>query len=126
MIEYAVICSVAIVVSALTLFSGFGLRTLLMPAFALFFPINVAVASTAVVHLVNNLFKVGLVGKHANIRVVIRSIFGPAKALAGCNLIFASNGRNTGSSQTIRPSILPYYGKVSKNAESFLPRSMLK
>ncbi|MGO9116967.1 MAG: TSUP family transporter [Desulfomonilaceae bacterium] len=72
MIEYAVICTVAIVVSALTLFSGFGLGTLLMPAFALFFPINVAVAATAVVHLVNNLFKVVLVGKHANIKVVIR------------------------------------------------------
>ncbi len=72
MIEYAVICTVAIVVSALTLFSGFGLGTLLMPAFALFFPINVAVAATAVVHLVNNLFKVGLVGKHASMRVVIR------------------------------------------------------
>ena len=70
--EYAVICTVAIVVSALTLFSGFGLGTLLMPAFALFFPINVAVAGTAVVHLVNNLFKVLLVGKHANKRVVIR------------------------------------------------------
>ena len=72
MIEYAVICGVAVVVSALTLFSGFGLGTLLMPAFALFFPINVAVAGTAVVHLVNNLFKVALVGKHASIRVVIR------------------------------------------------------
>ncbi|MGC8659671.1 MAG: TSUP family transporter [Desulfomonilaceae bacterium] len=70
--EYAVICTVAIVVSALTLFSGFGLGTLLMPAFALFFPVNVAVAGTAVVHLANNLFKVALVGKHANRRVVIR------------------------------------------------------
>ncbi len=72
MIEYEVICTVAIVVSALTLFSGFGLGTLLMPAFALFFPINVAVAATAVVHLVNNLFKVALVTKHASMRVVIR------------------------------------------------------
>ncbi|MBI4965093.1 MAG: sulfite exporter TauE/SafE family protein [Desulfomonile tiedjei] len=70
--EYAVICTVAIVVSALTLFSGFGLGTLLMPAFALFFPVNVAVAGTAVVHLANNLFKVALVGRHASIRVVIR------------------------------------------------------
>jgi uncharacterized protein len=72
MIEYAVICTVAVIVSALTLFSGFGLGTLLMPAFALFFPVTVAVAATAVVHLVNNLFKVLLVGKHANKRVVIR------------------------------------------------------
>jgi uncharacterized protein len=70
--EYVVICSTAIVVSALTLFSGFGLGTLLMPAFALFFPVNVAVAATAVVHLVNNLFKVVLVGKHADRKIVVR------------------------------------------------------
>lgn len=82
MIEYVVICTVAIVVSALTLFSGFGLGTLLMPAFALFFPINVAVAGTAVVHLVNNLFKVLLVGKHTNKRVVIRFAV-PAAIFAG-------------------------------------------
>ena len=72
MIEYAVVCSVAVIVSALTLFSGFGLGTLLMPAFALFFPVTVAVAATAIVHLVNNLFKVVLVGKNANSRVVMR------------------------------------------------------
>jgi len=40
--EYIVVCLVAFIVSGLTLFSGFGLGTLLMPAFALFFPIPVA------------------------------------------------------------------------------------
>ncbi len=72
MIQYTIICSVAIVVSALTLFSGFGLGTLLMPAFALFFPIRIAVAATAVVHLANNLFKVLLVGKNADKKTVIK------------------------------------------------------
>jgi hypothetical protein len=33
-------------VSRLTLFSGFGWGTLLMPAFALFFPLEVAIAAT--------------------------------------------------------------------------------
>jgi len=37
-----------------------------MPAFALFFPIEVAVAATAIVHLANNIFKGGLVGKKAD------------------------------------------------------------
>jgi len=37
-------------VSGLTLFSGFGLGTLLMPTFVLFFPIEVAVAATAIVY----------------------------------------------------------------------------
>lgn len=59
-------------VSFLTLFSGFGLGTLLMPAFALFFPVEVAVASTAVVHFANNLFKVGLLAGGAPREVVLR------------------------------------------------------
>jgi uncharacterized membrane protein YfcA len=59
-------------VSLLTLFSGFGLGTLLMPVFALFFPVEVAVASTAVVHAANNLFKVGLLAGGAKRHVVLR------------------------------------------------------
>jgi uncharacterized membrane protein YfcA len=59
-------------VSALTLFSGFGLGTLLMPVFALFFPIEVAVAATAVVHGANNVFKIVVVGRHADKTLVIR------------------------------------------------------
>ena len=52
-------------VSLLTLFSGFGLGTLLTPIFALFFPLEVAVGATAVVHLANNLFKLVLLGRFA-------------------------------------------------------------
>jgi uncharacterized protein len=63
---YAVVCITALVVAGLTFFTGFGLGTLLMPAFALFFPIDVAIAATAVVHLANNLFKLGLVGRQAH------------------------------------------------------------
>lgn len=70
--SYVVICTVALAVSGLTLFSGFGLGTLLMPAFALFFPVEVAVAATAIVHLANNIFKVALVGKKADFRVVVK------------------------------------------------------
>lgn len=70
--EYFVICSVALIVAALTLFSGFGLGTLLLPAFAFFFPIEIAVAATAVVHLANNLFKILLVGRHAKLSVTVK------------------------------------------------------
>lgn len=42
----------ALLVSGLTLFSGFGLGTVLMPVFALFFPLPLAIAATAVVHFV--------------------------------------------------------------------------
>lgn len=68
---YVVIPLVAMIVSGLTLFSGFGLGTLLMPVFAVFFPLNVAVAMTAVVHLFNNLFKVALLGRNADRRCVL-------------------------------------------------------
>ena len=70
--EYLVICIVALITSGLTLFSGFGLGTLLMPAFALFFPLEIAVALTAIVHFANNVFKFVLLGKHADKGVVLR------------------------------------------------------
>lgn len=70
--DYFAICLTALVVSALTLFSGFGLGTILMPAFALFFPLPVAIAATAIVHLLNNIFKLGLVGRHADKKLVIK------------------------------------------------------
>jgi uncharacterized membrane protein YfcA len=68
---YALVCLIALVAAALTLFSGFGLGTLLLPAFALVFPIEVAVAATAIVHLTNNVFKLVLIGRNASRRVVI-------------------------------------------------------
>ncbi|TMA50932.1 MAG: sulfite exporter TauE/SafE family protein, partial [Deltaproteobacteria bacterium] len=64
--QYALVAGVALFVSALTLFSGFGLGKLLMPAFALFLPVPVAVSATAVVHFANNLFKLVLVGRKAD------------------------------------------------------------
>ncbi len=70
--SYIVICLTAMGVSALTLFSGFGLGTLLMPAFALFFPVEVAVAATAVVHGANNMFKIVMVGRHADKTLIVR------------------------------------------------------
>lgn len=70
--EYLIICTTAFIISGLTLFSGFGLGTILMPVFALFFAIDVAVALTAIVHLANNLFKLALMGKYADKSGVIR------------------------------------------------------
>lgn len=70
--EYILVCITALVASGLTLFSGFGLGTILLPVFAIFFSIDLAIAMTAVVHLANNLFKVALLGKHADRKVTIR------------------------------------------------------
>ena len=70
--DYLLICATAFLASGLTFFSGFGLGTLLVPVFALFFPIDIAIALTAVVHFLNNLFKLLLVGRHARFLVVLK------------------------------------------------------
>jgi uncharacterized protein len=62
--SFLVICAVAFLASALTFFSGFGLGTLLLPAFTLFFAVEKAVALTAVVHFLNGAFKLFLVWRH--------------------------------------------------------------
>lgn len=69
--EHLIIALVAAGASTLTFFSGFGLGTLLLPAFALFLPLADAVAATAVVHGANNVLKVSLVGRYAAGRVLL-------------------------------------------------------
>lgn len=70
--EILIIAIAALAASVLTFFSGFGLGTILMPVFAFFFPVDVAIALTGVVHFANNMFKIGLVGKMADKAVLIR------------------------------------------------------
>lgn len=70
--EIAIISIAAFATAILTFFSGFGLGTILTPVFALFFPIDLAIALTGVVHFFNNLFKLGLVGKSADKAVLLR------------------------------------------------------
>lgn len=70
--EYLIICLAALIGSGLTLFSGFGLGTLLVPVFGLFFPIEIAIILTAIVHFLNNIFKLTLLGKNANLKIVLR------------------------------------------------------
>jgi len=63
---------VSFVASLLTFYSGFGLGTLLLPVFGLWFPIKEAVIMTAVVHLFNNLFKLVLVNKFIDRKILIQ------------------------------------------------------
>ena len=103
--DLLIVAATAFAASALTLYSGFGLGTILLPAFALFFPVETAVAATAIVHLLNNLFKGGLLGRRADWPTVLR--FGlPAvpAALAGAWLLAwlggatpSSPGRRSGA-----------------------------
>lgn len=79
---------VALVASLLTLLSGFGLGTILLPVFALFFPLELAVTLTAVVHLLNNLFKFSLLWRDVDKQVLLRfGLAGIAGAWAGAMLL---------------------------------------
>ncbi len=69
--EFVIVAIVAFCAAMLTFFSGFGLGTILMPVFALFFPVEIAIALTAVVHLTNNLFKTTLIWRAINLKVVL-------------------------------------------------------
>jgi len=65
----------------------------LLPAFAIFFPLPIAIALTAIVHFLNNLFKLTLLLKHADRNVILR--FGllaiPASYLGAQALSLLSN-----------------------------------
>ncbi|HQX43404.1 MAG: sulfite exporter TauE/SafE family protein [Saprospiraceae bacterium] len=69
-IEILLISIVCFVGSLLTFFSGFGLGTLLLPVFNLFFPIHLAIGMTAIVHFLNNAFKLGLMTKYIDWKMV--------------------------------------------------------
>ncbi len=59
-----------------------------MPCFALFFPVELAIGLTAVVHLFNNLFKLVLVGKFAEREVVVKFGIGAiVSAFIGATLL---------------------------------------
>lgn len=70
--DIVVISLVAFFVAILTFFSGFGLGTILTPVFMIFFPVELAIALTGVVHFFNNIFKLFLVGRNANKDVLLR------------------------------------------------------
>ncbi|MGY6742549.1 MAG: TSUP family transporter [Cecembia sp.] len=70
--EIFIISITAFLVAILTFFSGFGLGTILTPVFMVFFPVDLAIALTGVVHFFNNIFKLFLVGRNADKSVLIR------------------------------------------------------
>ena len=70
--SFFIIPLIALIASILTFFSGFGLGTILLPVFTIYYPAPIAVGLTAIVHFLNNAFKIGLVYKHINWKVVLK------------------------------------------------------
>jgi uncharacterized membrane protein YfcA len=91
--EYLIISLVSLAGACLTLFSGFGLGTILVPVFTLFFPVELAIVLTAIVHFLNNVFKLFLLGKKADWQIVIRfGIPSVVAALCGAFLLSKLSG----------------------------------
>lgn len=98
--DYFIVALTTLLLSALTFFSGFGLGTLLLPLFLILFPVDIAIAATAIVHLINNIFKALLIGRKANYKVLW--MFGIPAA------VFAIIGAFMLSYVTYLPSIWQY------------------
>jgi len=78
--EIIIISITAFATAVLTFFSGFGLGTILTPVFMLFFPVELAIALTGIVHFFNNIFKLILVGRNARKEILI--LFGIPAVIA--------------------------------------------
>ncbi len=70
--EILLLSIASFLVAILTFFSGFGLGTILTPLFIIFFPVETAIALCGIVHFANNIFKIILVGKKADVGVLLR------------------------------------------------------
>jgi hypothetical protein len=70
--DLLLISLVAFGASVVTFYSGFGLGTILTPVFILFFPIEIAIALTGIVHFLNNIFKSSITFRHINWRIALK------------------------------------------------------
>jgi uncharacterized protein len=104
--SFIIVGLTAFLFSVLSFFSGFGLATTLLPAFAIFFTPQKAVAATAIVHAAHSALKAVLMRKHIDWTIFIR--FGlPAVAAAVI-------GAAIFSSASSLPPIMSYHmGPVS-------------
>jgi len=89
-LPYCLISITAFLASLSTFFSGFGLGTILLPVFSLFFSLEIALATTALVHFINGFFKVTLTFKNINWPIFLKfgsfAFFG---SMFGAYLIYA-------------------------------------
>ncbi|MEE3035370.1 MAG: sulfite exporter TauE/SafE family protein [Bacteroidota bacterium] len=105
--DIVIISLVTFFAALLTFFSGFGLGTILTPIMMLYFPVEIAIAFTGVVHFSNNIFKLFIIGKKASKEVLVK--FGiPAvlAAFAGSYLLFEFDSNNIFYSYSLNSKIM--------------------
>lgn len=70
--SFLLVLFITLIVSALTLVTGFGVGTVLTPTFAFFYDAKTAVFLVSIVHLANNLLKFGLFRQHVNKEILLK------------------------------------------------------
>ena len=70
--QYIVLVSLSLFTSIVTLFTGFGVGTIMMPVLALFFDVKVAILLAAIVHIFNNLSRIVLYYRHLRWEIIRR------------------------------------------------------
>ena len=58
--QYVILVLITLITSVVTLFTGFGVGTIMMPVMALFFDVKVAIFLAAIVHLFTNISRLAL------------------------------------------------------------------
>ncbi len=71
-LQLVVLVSISLFTSVVTLFTGFGVGTIMMPVMALFFDIKVAILLAAFVHLFNNLSRIVLYHRYMRWEIIRR------------------------------------------------------
>jgi len=70
--QYIVLILVTLATSVVTLFTGFGVGTIMMPVMALFFDVKVAIFLAAIVHFFNNMSRIALYRLEINWKIIQR------------------------------------------------------
>lgn len=71
-LQYMILILVTLGTSVITLFTGFGVGTIMMPVMALFFDVKVAIFLAAIVHIFNNMSRLALYRSEINWRIIQR------------------------------------------------------
>lgn len=72
--DYLIVATLSLLLSIFSFFTGFGLGTILLACFMVLFPIEVAIGTAGCIHMVNNVFRLLLVGRAAHWSIVLKFI----------------------------------------------------
>ena len=72
LLQYISLISITLLTSVITLFTGFGVGTIMMPVMALFFDVKVAIFLAAIVHFFNNISRILLYRRDLRLDILRR------------------------------------------------------